>query len=188
MASSPLLRQRRTNISHEFTAGLAGIINQFTQQQNNALEEQRTRYRKYIKELERELAGGSSVIAQQLALIDAQTKQIKELQESREQMEAHEKDIEIKLAASEDRARRLEEKYHLCKTHVNSAIQEQQDLYTRSKKQWGDAIDQVRAMEKAQNMKGEMAVRKAEVIREQMMEKVQQIVAQYKTEALERKS
>lgn len=56
------------------------------------------------------------------------------------------------------------------------------------KKQWGDAIDQVRAMEKAQNMKGEMAVRKAEVIREQMMEKVQQIVAQYKTEALERKS
>jgi thioesterase domain-containing protein len=89
------------------------------------------------------------------------------------------------LSASEDRARRLEEKYRSCKMHLNSAIQEQQDLYTRSKKQWEETLEKVRTMEKSQRAGAEMAVRKAEVLREQMMEKVRQTVAQNKSEALE---
>ncbi|KAL2260964.1 hypothetical protein VTK26DRAFT_4901 [Humicola hyalothermophila] len=185
LASSPLLRQRRTDISHEFTTELAGIINEFTQQQSSALEEQRARYHKIIKSLKHDLSDGSRVIAQQIAKLNAQDKQIKNLQESKEQLEAQMKDIEAKLGASEDRAGRLEEKYHICKAHLNSAIQEQQDLYKRSKKQWEEAIDQVRAMKEAQTSEGDMAVRKAEVIREQMMEKVRHIVAQHKSEAMD---
>jgi hypothetical protein len=187
LASSPMVRQRRANISHEFTNGLAGVINQFTHQQNAALEEQKARYHKCIKRLKRELADESSVVAQQISQIDAQTNNIEVLQESKEQMASQLEDIEAKLGASEDRARRLEEKYRACKTHLNSAIQEQQDLYTRSKKQWGEAIEQVRAMEKSQNAETEMVVRKAEVIREQMTEKVRKTIAQNKVESSERK-
>ncbi|KAJ4293731.1 hypothetical protein N0V88_005239 [Collariella sp. IMI 366227] len=174
---------RRVNISHEFTTGIAGVINQFTQQQNSALEEQRTKYHKYIRRLKRELEEASGATARQTSKLDAQTNEIKELEVSKDQMTNQLQDVESKLGASEDRARRLEEKYHACKKHLNSAIQEQQDLYTRSKKQWGEVIDQVKAMEMSRNAETEMVVQKAEVIREQMVKKVRQIIAQNKNEA-----
>lgn len=164
---------------------MAGVINQFTQQQNAALEEQKSKYHKYIKRLKRDLADGSGVIAQQISQIDSQANQITSLRESEEQMVGQLKDIEAKLRASEDRAQKLEEKYRACKAHLNSAIKEQQDLYTRSKKHWGDTIEQVRAMEKSQSSETEAAVRKAEVIREQMIKKVHQVIAQNKSESLE---
>jgi chromosome segregation ATPase len=182
-----MVRQRRANISHEFTNGLAGVINQFTHQQNAALEEQKAKYHKCIKRLKRELADESNVVTQQISQIDAQTDKIEVLQVSKEQMASQLEDIEAKLGASEGRARRLEEKYRACKTHLNSAIQEQQDLYTRSKNHWSEAIEQVRAMEKSQNAETEMVVRKAEVIREQMIEKVRETIAQNKADSLERK-
>lgn len=187
LASSPMVRQRRTNISHEFTTGLAGIINQFTHQQNAALEEQKAKYHKCIKRLKRELADESGVVARQLSQLDDQTSKLEVLQECNEQMASQLKGIEAKLGASEDRARRLEEKYRACKTHLNSAIQEQQDLYTRSKKHWEEAIEQVRVMEKSQSSETEITVRKVEVIRGQMIEKVRQAIAQNKVEALGRK-
>ncbi|KAK4241465.1 hypothetical protein C8A03DRAFT_30326 [Achaetomium macrosporum] len=185
LASSPMLRQRRVNINHEFTTGMAGIINQFTHQQHAALEEQKVRYHKYIRKLKRDLAKESEVVAQQISQIDAQSKEIEGLQASKQDMMDQLENIEAKLQSSEDRARRLEEKYHICKTHLNSAIQEQQDLYTRSKKHWGEAIEQIRAMERLQTTEAEMTVRKAEAIREQMMEKVRQAIAHNKSEALE---
>ncbi|KAH6640491.1 hypothetical protein F5144DRAFT_526074 [Chaetomium tenue] len=146
LASSPVVRQRRVNISHEFTTGMAGVINQFTQQQSAALEEQKSKYHKYIKRLKRDLADGSGVIAQQISQIDSQASQINNLRDSQEQMMGQLKDIEAKLGASEDRGRKLEEKYRACKTHLNSAIKEQQDLYTRSKKHWGDTIEQINSL------------------------------------------
>ncbi|KAK3292795.1 uncharacterized protein B0H64DRAFT_365953 [Chaetomium fimeti] len=146
LASSPIIRQRRVNISHEFTTGMAGVINQFTQQQSAALEEQKSKYHKYIKQLKRDLADESGVVARQISQIDAQTNQINDLRDSQEQMVGRLKDIEAKLGASEDRARKLEERYRACKTHLNSAIQEQQDLYTRSKKHWGDAIEEIHSL------------------------------------------
>ncbi|GAB1315744.1 hypothetical protein MFIFM68171_05954 [Madurella fahalii] len=185
LASSPMSRQQRVNVSHEFTTGMARIINQFTQRQNAALQDQKARYRKYAKRLKRDVEEGSEIIARQITEIDAQTKKIQDLQTSEEQLAGKVRDMEAKLMASEDRARRLEEKYQICKAHLNSAIQEQQDLYTRSKKQWQEAIEQMRATEKAQNAEAEMAVRKAEVIREQMAEKVRQAIAQNKSEVSE---
>ncbi|EAQ85174.1 hypothetical protein CHGG_09188 [Chaetomium globosum CBS 148.51] len=146
LASSPVIRQRRANISHEFTTGMAGVINQFTQQQSAALEEQKSKYHKYIKRLKRDLADGSGVIAQQISQIDSQASQINSLRDSQEHMMGQLKDIEAKLGASEDRGRKLEEKYRACKTHLNSAIKEQQDLYTRSKKHWGDTIEQINSL------------------------------------------
>lgn len=159
---------------------MAEIINQFTQQQNVALEEQKAQYQKYIKRLKRDLADGSSVVARQTTQISAQQKEIQSLQVSKKRMASQISDMEAKLRAAEDRDRRLAEKYHVCKNHLNSAIQEQQDLYTRSKKQWGETIEQMRAMEKSRIAEAEMAVQKAEVIREQMMEKVRQAVTSNK--------
>ncbi|KAK3303520.1 uncharacterized protein B0T15DRAFT_402314 [Chaetomium strumarium] len=146
LASSPMLRQRRVAINHEFTTGMAGIINQFTQQQHEALEEQKVRYHKYIRRLRQELAEQSTHVARQTSQIDAQAKDLEDLHMSKQDLMKQLKDIEAKLRASEDRARRLEEKYRTCKTHLNSAIQEQQDLYTRSKKHWGEAIEQIDAL------------------------------------------
>lgn len=183
LTSSPMSQQRRLNISHEFTTGMAGVINEFTQQQNAALREQKARYHKYIKRLQRDLAERSEVIAQQISQIDAQREEVKDLQASEERLNGKVKDMEAKLTASEDRVRRLEEKYHIYRTHLNSAIQEQQDLYTLSKKQCQEAIDHVRTIEKAQKAEAEMAVRKAEVIREQMTEKIRQAITQNKSEA-----
>lgn len=182
-----MVRQRRVNISHEFTTGMAGVINQFTHQQNAALDEQKAKYHKYIRRLKREFAEESDVIVRQISEIDAQAKNIKDLQDSKTQQANQLQEIGAKLEASEVRARRLEEKYHTCKTHLNSAIQEQQNLYTRSKQQWGEALAQVRAMEKAQSAEAEMAVQKAEAIREEMIEKVRQAISQNKGEASERK-
>lgn len=185
LASSPMVRQRRVNISHEFTTGMAGVINQFTHQQNVALEEQKAKYHKYIKRLKRDLSQESAIVARQVSEIDAQSKDLEALQASKEHMTSQLRDVEAKLRASNDHARKLEEKYHACKTHLNSAIQEQQDLYTRSKEQWDEALRQVRAMGKSQSVETEMAVQKAEVIREEMIEKVRQTIAQNKSEAME---
>jgi chromosome segregation ATPase len=121
LASSPRLRQRRVAINHEFTTGMAGIINQFTQQQHEALEEQKVMYHKYIKRLKRDLVEECTLVAQQTSQIDDQAKEIEDLQISKQEMMKQLKDIEAKLRTSEDRARRLEEKYHTCKTHLNSA-------------------------------------------------------------------
>lgn len=183
-----MARQRRVNISHEFTTGLAGVINQFTHQQNAALDEQKTMYHQYIKRLKKELVEKSAVIVRQLSEVDDQTKDIRELEASKEQLTSQLHDIETKLGESQDRARRLEEKYHACKTHLNSAIQEQQDLYTRSKKQWEEALERVREMQKSQSVEAEMAVQKAEVIREEMMEKIRQTIDLNKGEVLDCKS
>ncbi|KAK4147479.1 uncharacterized protein C8A04DRAFT_9019 [Dichotomopilus funicola] len=143
LASSTIGRQRRANISHEFTNGMAGVINQFTQQQSAALEEQKMKYHKYIRRVKRDLASQSTVIAQHISRIQSQQTQIEDLKTSKTQMTAKMEDIEGKLELSEERAQRLEEKYRICKSHLNSAIQEQQDLYTRSKKQWGDVIEEL---------------------------------------------
>lgn len=185
MVSSPVLRQRRVNISHEFTTGMAGVINQFTQQQSAALEEQKVKYHKYIKRLKRELSDESEAVARQSSQIQAQVDKINGLQASKEEMTGRLLDVEAKLETSEDRARRLEEKYRTCKAHLNSAIKEQQELYTRSKKQWEETIEQVRVMERSQNTDREMAIQKAEVIRSQMMEKMRQTIAQNKSESSE---
>jgi chromosome segregation ATPase len=188
MISNPIPSERRVEISREFAEGLAGMINQFTCRQNSALEEQKAMYNKYIKRLKRDLAEESKVTASQKAEIHSHTKKIKHLQASEERLTDQIRDMELKLAASEDRARRLEEKYEICRTHLNAAIQEQQDLYTRSKKQWQEAVEKVRAAGKAQVSEAEMVIRKAEVIREQMMEKVRQVVSQNKNESSERRS
>ncbi|KAK4128501.1 hypothetical protein N657DRAFT_561713 [Parathielavia appendiculata] len=165
LASSPMLRQRRVNISHEFTTGLAGVINQFTQQQSAALEEQKAKYHKYIKRLRRELAEESAIVAQQNSQMNAQIKAIEELQHTKELVTSQLNGMEAKLAASEDRSRRLEEKYRACKAHLNSAIQEQQDLYTRSKQQWTEALEQINALTQQVDEKEAELSREREAVR-----------------------
>ncbi|KAK3905244.1 hypothetical protein C8A05DRAFT_12913 [Staphylotrichum tortipilum] len=143
LASSPMIRQRRVNISHEFTTSMAGVINQFTHKQNSALEEQKEKYHKYIKRLRKELDTGSSTI-------EAQTGEIKGLEALNEQLAGQLHDLTTKLGVSDDRAQKLEEKYKTCKAHLNKAITEHQDFYSRSKKRCEDAVEEIRGMEQSQ--------------------------------------
>lgn len=164
---------------------MAGVINQFTQQQSAALEEQKAKYHKYIRRVKRDLASQSTVIVQHVSRIQAQQAQIEDLEASKMQVTTKMEDIEGKLELSEERVQRLEEKYRICKAHLNSAIQEQQDLYTRSKRQWGDVIEEVKAAGKTQTAETEKAVQNAEVVREQMMEKLRSVLTQNKAESVE---
>ena len=185
-----MIRQRRVNISHEFTTGMADAINQFTHQQNEALEEQRTKYHKYVKQLRKDLDVHSDTVAKQASQIEAQTGDIQSLEESNKQLTGQLHDLTAKLDESSDRARNLKEKYTIFKAHYNSAILEQQELYQRSKKKCEDTLEEMRRMQTSQSFDAgkavEEAVRNAEVIREDMIAKVRQAVAQNKTEAAER--
>ncbi len=176
-----MIHQRRTDVSYAFTTHMADVINQFTHQQHDALEEQKTKYHKYIKRLRNDLDVKSEVVAKQASQIAAQTDDIRDLGASNEQLTSQLHDLTAKLSHS----RKMDEKYELCKAHLNKALLEQQDLYTRSKKQQEDALEEIRAMEKSQSAKAEEVVRNAEMIRAAMMEKVRQAVAQNKSEAVE---
>ncbi|KAK3682618.1 hypothetical protein B0T22DRAFT_290069 [Podospora appendiculata] len=162
---------------------MADVINQFTIQQHSALEDQKAHYRKKIKGLVDDIKKGSDKIRLHMRQLDAQNREIKSLQDSKLQMANRIKEMEAEATLSAESIRKIEEKYHICKQHLNSAIDEQQDLYNRSKKHWQNTIEEVRATERAQNTAMEMMRQKAEVIREQMLEKVRHAVAQNKHEA-----
>ncbi|KAK4463842.1 hypothetical protein QBC42DRAFT_322826 [Cladorrhinum samala] len=133
---------------------MAGMINQYNQQQRAALEKQRMKYRKHIKSLERDLAKSEDRNAHYHAKSEAKSKELKELQTASDEMADKIRELEFKLEASEiqprqlsDKIRELEkrleesecrnvllaDKIHELKTHYNKAITEQQDLYTRTK-------------------------------------------------------
>ncbi|KAK3381407.1 hypothetical protein B0H63DRAFT_545969 [Podospora didyma] len=91
--------------------------------------------------------------------------------------------MEADLGASREKVKKLEEKHHGLRKHFNSAIEEHQTLYRLSKKHCEDTIEKMRASEVSQNAATEAAVKEAEIIREQMLEKVREAVAQNKIEA-----
>jgi len=178
-----MLRQRRVDISQHFAENMATIVNKYQQEQCATLQLEKAKYHKYIKRLRKELAEAAETLEQYAIHSEAQSREILALQTAKYEMSGQLADFEAKLKTSEERFQKLNEKYHTCKTYINSAIDEQQDLYTRSKKHWDEVVEQLRAMERARNAEVEMTVRKAEVIREQMMEKVRQTIAQNKAEA-----
>ncbi|KAL1838695.1 hypothetical protein VTJ49DRAFT_2285 [Mycothermus thermophilus] len=176
---------RRAHVAHEFTASMASVINDFTLHHKAELEEQKKKYHAHIKGLKKKLAKHAEVLAQQQSYIEAQNHEIGVLQQSGEQLVAQLKDIEVKLGESESRVRKMEQKYQTCKTHLNAAIKEQQTLYKGSKERCEQAIKQMQEMERSHRAEAESAVQKAEVIREQMTERLRQTIAQNKAEAAE---
>lgn len=189
-----------------FASSMAGIINQYNQQQRAALEKQRIKYRKHIKTLERDLAKSEDKNAHYHVRSEAKSKELKELQAAGDEMANKIRELEFKLEASEfqprhlvDKIKELEkkleesecqnvllaDKIHELKTHYNKAITEQQDLYTRTKDRCEITIKELREMAKAKKTTAEMAVQKAEEIREEMLQKVRREISGHKSEALE---
>jgi len=183
---SPTPPEEQVKISREFTTNMAGVINKFTTTQNNAIQLTKDHYKKKIRQLDREIAKATKVVKEQRAQLHDQNEEIKELQVSENSLKEKLHQIEAEVSASKERASKIEEKYRACKQHLNAAIEEQQSLYTRSKTLCDKTIEELRTKEREQNFSMEKMRQKAEAVREQMMERVRQVVAQNKQEARER--
>jgi chromosome segregation ATPase len=173
-------------MSQEFAASMADVINQYTYNHKAELEHQKTKYHKYIKRLKRQLENCEGVVAHRVSQIQAQNEEIDALRQDAEQLTSQLKDTEAKLAKSESRVLRMEDKYQKYKTHLNAAIKEQQDLYLRSKERFANTMKEMQELNAAQTAEAEMAVQKAEAIRQEMSEKLQQTIEQNKAEVAER--
>ncbi|KAL2264872.1 hypothetical protein VTJ83DRAFT_7382 [Remersonia thermophila] len=164
---------------------MAGVINDFTLNHKAELREQRKKYHKHIRGLEKRLGEASNAITEQNSCIETQNHDISALRESGKQLTVQLEKMEAKLGESESRIRTMEQKYRACKTHLNAAIKEQQTLYKSSKERCEQAIKQMQEMERSHREEAESAVQKAEAIREQMTERLRQTIAQNKAEAAE---
>ncbi|KAK0629131.1 hypothetical protein B0T17DRAFT_486825 [Bombardia bombarda] len=181
--TSPLTTQRKVHISHEFTNAMAGVINQFTTQQHSVNNEQKEHYARKAQCLKIRISDAYHTITKNLKQIETQSKEIEELQDAKEQMASQIKSMKAEMDASRDRTKKIEDKYRTVKEHLNNAIDEQQDLYSRTKAQWQEALSELQTREHAHKLALESTLKKTDIMREQMLEKVRQAVAQNKHDA-----
>lgn len=177
VAPSPDARQNTLAIDHDFTSNMANVINKYTQHHKSAIDRQMAKYEKYIKRLKFEREQGKKELEKCASQIEAQAHTIQELQDREALMADHIKSHENESAAAEARTQKIEEKYHMIKGFLNSAIEEQQNLYSKAKKQCENSVVEIRAMEESHKSSMEAAVKKAETARVKMLEKVKQIIA-----------
>ncbi|KAK1755706.1 hypothetical protein QBC47DRAFT_193749 [Echria macrotheca] len=191
--------QKSGRIEEAFLQSLAGVVNNFTSGKRDEQDDERKRFMKYIKKLRYQRQESENELRTYVGQLNAQAKKIElqkkaqatleeEMRRKEEQiqdkegelqaMEEQMRVLEDEVSLATERVRKIEEKYTVCKDHLNSAIEEQQQLYTRSKKQCEDAIQQMHNMEKSQRELVELTSRTTEAVREQMLEKVRQTVAQ----------
>ncbi|KAK3995788.1 hypothetical protein QBC44DRAFT_378209 [Cladorrhinum sp. PSN332] len=183
---------------------MAGIINRYNQSQRSALDKQRAQYKEQIKTLEREIAKSAEDTKHHRARSEAKSKELEELQATSDEKANRIRELECKLEASEIQPRQLSEKFrelekkledsqcknvllsdklHELKTNYNQAITEQQDLYTRSMTHCEDTIKELQEIASAKKAVAERAVQNAEAIREEMLQRVRQDIAEHKAEA-----
>lgn len=177
VAPSPDARQNTFAIDHDFTSNMANVINKYTQHHKSAIDRQMAKYEKYIKRLKFERAQGKRELEKCASQIEAQAHTIQELQDREALMADQIKSHENESAAAEARTQQIEEKYYMIKDFLNSAIEEQQYLYNKAKKQCENSVVEIRAMEESHKSSMEAAVKKAETARVKMLEKVKQIIA-----------
>lgn len=177
VAPSPDVRQNTLAIDHDFTSNMANVINRYTQHHKSAIDRQMAKYEKYIKRLKYERAQGKKELEKCASQIAAQAQTIQELQDREALMADQIRSHEDESAATKARTQQIEEKYYMIKDFLNAAIEEQQYLYTKAKKQCENSVVEIRAMEESHKSSMEAAVKKAETARVKMLEKVKQVIA-----------
>lgn len=178
-ALTPDGRRRPSTVNFKFAESIAKEINGFIHEKNSELEEKLRDHALYIKRLKKERAAAETAISRyesQKAELDRQN------QESHDSMAEHIRLLEAEVDATTKRVRKIEERYTACKDHLNSALEEQQQLYCRSKKQCEEAIQKMQEMEKSQSALVELTAQRTDEIREKMSEQVRQVVEQSKAE------
>ncbi|KAK4229353.1 hypothetical protein QBC38DRAFT_386700 [Podospora fimiseda] len=164
---------------------MAGIINQYNKTQRSALDKQRVHYKKQIKTLERELAKSAEATTHYRGRSEAKSKELKELQAASDNMAAKITELEIKLDASEMLPNQLNQRIQELEQNFNQAVIEQQDLYVRSKTHCDETIKELQEIVVMKQAAAEKAIQNAEAIRDDMMQRFRQGIAQHKVEALE---
>ncbi|KAK4166508.1 hypothetical protein QBC43DRAFT_286959 [Cladorrhinum sp. PSN259] len=203
---SPKNQEQNIKAATNFTNSMAGIINQYNQQQRSALDKQRAQYKKQIKSLERGIAKSTETATHYRARSEAKSKELKELQVTGDEMVNKIRELELKLEASEiqpkqlsEKIRELEKKWENAecenifltdkhdelKSLYKKAVSEQQNLYHRSMARCEETIRELQEITDAKKAAAESAVEKAEAIREELLQRVRQEIAQHKIEASE---
>ena len=171
----------------QFGSHFANSWNSYVQDVNKAEEELEAEFLYRLDKLRRKNEDQAQQIKCYLQRVDSQARAIDSLEEEKEELLVHVANTDGKLQRCSDRVQKLDEKCRSYRNRLNEAVEEQQQLYTRSKKACQDAIDQMRAQGQLQASSLELARQKAESLREQLLEKVRVAVAQSKEENTRRK-
>lgn len=166
----------------QFGSHFANSWNSYVQDVNKAEEELEAEFIYRLDKLRRKNEDQAQQIKGYLQQVDSQARSIESLEEEKEDLVGHVTNTEDKLQRCSDRIQKLDEKCRSYRNRLNAAVEEQQQLYTHSKKACQDAVDQMRAQEQLQATSMELARQKAEELREQIIEKVRVAVSQSKDE------
>ncbi|KAK3316172.1 hypothetical protein B0H66DRAFT_604483 [Apodospora peruviana] len=113
---------------------MVDTINKINSHQASALQEQKDRYRRHIKELTRQVKKKSLIIEQQQHQIDIKNKEIKTLEKCKNIMADQMGPMEDTLKSCEDRIQALEKELKTSRVNLEDAIDEHRGQYNRSQK------------------------------------------------------
>ncbi|KAK0708363.1 hypothetical protein B0H67DRAFT_544020 [Lasiosphaeris hirsuta] len=182
---SPNIRNRSVAISHEFTSNLAGEINRFTQESKVVQESLKAYYDKKARGYKRGLQKQHDAIRELIVQNQAQAKEINELRSAEKRMIDQAVSLEGEAKESANQLRRLKDKYHTCKEHLNAAIDEHQRLYKEFTGKHEESMRKVTEMKGDNGVAVERAVHQAEAAREQALGQVQKAIAETKSKVQE---
>lgn len=178
-APTPGNRQAPSAVNFKFVESIAKEINGFIHEKNAELEEKLRDYALYVKRLRKERAELNTAVSRHKS---REAEIGRQNQASRDLMAEQIRLLESEVDAATSQVRKIKERYSICKDRLNSALDEQQLLYCRSRKQCEETMQKMQEMEKSQSTLVELTTQRTDEIREKMSEKVRQVVEQSKAE------
>jgi hypothetical protein len=185
---SPAPSVGQTRLTSKFANDIASAFNGYTQRHKKEHDKKVQKMEEVLKRLRKERSEALTAAHEYKTQVESQKKRIEELETSKKSMEDQINTLKLEAVTTAERIARAEGKYHICKDHLNSAIEEQQELYSRSRKECDEVIQQLQQLEKAhaeQNALMEDVAKRVDATREDMLEKVRQVVAQSNEEIQE---
>ena len=185
---SPAHSIGQTRLTSKFANDIASAFNGYTQRHKKEHDKKVQKMEEALKRLRKERSEALTAAHEYKTQVESQKKRIEKLETSKKPMEDQINSLKLEAVTTAERIARAEEKYHTCKDHLNSAIEEQQELYSRSKRECDDAIQQIQQLERAhaeQNASMADVAKRVDATREDMLEKVGQVVAQSNEEIRE---
>ena len=185
---SPAPSVGQTRLTSKFANDIASAFNGYTQRHKKEHDKKVQKMEEALKRLRKERSEALKAAHECKTQVESQKKRIEELETSKKLMEDKIDTLKLEAVTTAERIARAEGKYHICKDHLNSAIDEHQELYSRSRRECDEAIQQIQQLEKAhaeQNALMEDVTKRVDATREDMLEKVRQVVTQSNEEIQE---
>ncbi|KAK5662052.1 hypothetical protein OQA88_10166 [Cercophora sp. LCS_1] len=167
---------------HAFVADIAGVVNKHQHAANSERSQEAERYVEYIRKLKRQRERNLDDIQKYSTYVDDQKEKIEKLRKSEQALAEQVKAMSVEAQESAEKVRKMEEKYHICKGHLNAAIEEQQRLYARMKKKCDDTIREVRVVEQSQKALVDISTQKGDAAMKEIRQSVRDVVTESQAE------